>query len=170
MLHIVWGVYHFRPKRLAFRNDYCLSCAAGRRAAQIRTFDAVHIFWIPLLPLGFWKRWVCTACGREPHVNPKTRRGFKWAGVFILLLFSAVSWAMPVTPDFVVGSWIFRIAAPVGAILTLVHLLRTKKEPSLMARLATIEPADDTVCPFCGAQLLMLGSQCSCPVCGVVRS
>ena len=49
------------------------------------------------------------------------------------------------------------------------HLLRTPKEPALKARLATIPPAADTVCPFCGAQLLMLGSQCSCPVCGVVR-
>jgi len=90
--------------------------------------------------------------------------------LLILLLFSAVSWAMPVTPDFVAESWIFRIAPPVGAILTLVHLLRTKKEPSLKARLASIPSAADTVFPFCAARLLILGSQCSCPVCGVVRS
>jgi len=126
-LIIVYGVYRWMAKRVAFRNDYCLACG-------------------------------------------ETRRGFKWAGLFILMLFAAVSWAMPVEPDFVAGSWIFRIAAPVGAILTLVHLLRTKKEPTLKARLATIQPAADNVCPFCGAQLLMLGSQCSCPGCGVVRS
>jgi len=166
---IIYGVYHWQAKRVAFRNDYCLACGEARRAVRMRTFDVGHVFWIPILPGGFWKRWVCTVCGRDPHVNTKTRRGFKWVGIPILLLFSAVSWAMPVTPDFVAGSWIFRIAAPVGAVLTLVHLLRTKKEPSLKARLATIQPAADTVCPFCGTQLLVLGSRCSCPICGVVR-
>jgi len=169
-LFIVYGVYRWKAKRVAFRNDYCLACGEARRAVQVRTFDVGHIFWIPILPAGFWKRWVCTVCGRDPHVSGKTRRGFKWAGLFILVLLAAFFWIVPVEPDIVAGSWIFRIAAPVGAILTLVHLLRTKKESTLKARLPTVQPAADTVCPFCGAQLLMLGSQCSCPVCGVVRS
>ncbi len=170
MLFIVYGVYHWRAKRVAFRNDYCVACGEARRAVQVRTFDVGHIFWIPILPVGFWKRWVCTVCGRDPHVSTKTRRGFKWAGVFILLLFAVVFWIVPVEPDSAAIFWGLRFAAPVGAILTLVHLLRTKKEPTLKARLARIPPAADTVCPFCGAQLLMLASQCSCPVCGVVRS
>ena len=170
MLHVVYGVYHWRAKRMAFRSDYCLACGEARRAVQVRTFDVGHIYWIPILPGGFWKHWQCTVCGHDPHVNTKTRRGFKWAGLFILLLFSAAFWVMPVTPDIVAMAWIFRIAAPVGAVLTLVHLLRTKKEPSLQARLAMIPPATDTMCPFCGTQLLMIGSRCSCPVCGIVRS
>src|SRR5881396_2072394 len=37
-------------------------------------------------------------------------------------------------------------------------------------RLASLPPATDTVCPLCGAQLLTLASQYSCPVCRVVRS
>lgn len=154
---------------MAFRNDYCLACGEARRAVQVRTFDVGHIYWIPILPAGFWKHWQCTVCGRDPRVNTKTRRGFKWAGLFILLLFSAAFWAMPVMPDFVAGTWIFRIAAPLGAILTVAHLLGTRNEPSLKARLASIQPAADTVCPFCGTPLLMLASGCSCPVCGVVR-
>ena len=103
-------------------------------------------------------------------MNEGARRGFKWAGVFILLLFAALFWAEPVTPDFVAGTWTFRIGAPAGAVLTLVYLLRTAKEPSLKARLAMIPPAADTVCPFCGTPLLVLASRCSCPGCGVVRS
>ena len=167
---IIHGAYNFRPKRLAFRNDYCLSCGQARRSVKIRTFDVLHIFWIPVLPIGFWKRWTCTACGRQPHVNTKTRRPMKWAGLLVLLILSAGSWAVPIDRDFVTGSWIFRIGAPLGAILVFAHLLQTPKEPSLKERLATIHPASDTVCPFCGAQLLILASHCSCPVCGVVRS
>jgi hypothetical protein len=125
---------------------------------------------IPILPAGFWKRWVCTVCGRDPHVSGKTRRGFKWAGLFILVLVAFIFWADSAEPDTVAVFWIGRIAAPVGAALLLRHLLRTPKDPTLEARLATVQPAADTVCPFCGAQLLMLGSQCSCPICGVLRS
>ena len=171
MLHLVYGVYKWKPKRLAFRNDYCLKCDAPRRAVQFRTFNVGHIYWIPLFPAGFWKSWVCTVCGHNPRVNPKTRRGFKWVGLFILVLFSAVFWALPADfdPDGGWRIWIFRIGGPLGAALTLLHLLRTKNELSLASRLATIPSASETVCPFCGAQLLILASQCSCPACGVVR-
>lgn len=167
---IVFGVYRWQPKRIAFRNDYCLSCGELRRAVQIRTFNVGHIYYIPILPVGFWKRWLCTICGHDPHVTTKTRRGFKWVGLFILLLFTLVLWALPIEPDSVAFFWILRFAFPLGAVLTLTHLLRTKKEPSLESKLAAIQPASDTVCPFCGAQLLMLASQTSCPVCGVVRT
>ena len=54
---IIHGVYHWSPKQVEFRNDYCLSCSAQRRAIRVRTFDVAHLFWIPILPLGFWKRW-----------------------------------------------------------------------------------------------------------------
>jgi hypothetical protein len=167
---IVHGIYHFRPKRIAFRNDYCLSCVQPCRSVQIRTFDAAHVFWIPVLPLGFWKRWICTACGRQPDVSTKTRRPFKWAGLFVLLSFSVLFWAAPPPPDFLVGGLVMRIGAPLGAILLLVHLLRTSKSPSREERLKAIPPATDTLCPFCGTHLLILASQCSCPVCGILRS
>ncbi|HKV63349.1 MAG TPA: hypothetical protein VJO16_15665 [Candidatus Acidoferrum sp.] len=92
---IVYGVYRWMAKRVAFRNDYCLACGEPRRAVQVRTFDVGHIFWIPILPAGFWKRWVCTVWGCDPHGSGKTRRGAKWVGLFILLLFSVVFWFRP---------------------------------------------------------------------------
>lgn len=162
-------MHEFRPKRLAFRDDYCLACAQPRRSVQIRTFNACHLFWIPVLPLGFWKRWRCTACGRLPHVNSGTRRPFKWLGLVILLISSAAFWYMPVDRNLVIFTWVVRIGAPLGAVLTIDHLLRTPKEQSLQRRLSEIRPATDSACPFCGTQLLMLASECSCPKCGVVR-
>ena len=167
---LIHGIYQFRPKRIAFRNDYCLSCAQPRRSAQFRTFDAAHLFWVPILPLGFRKRWICTACGHQPHVNPGTRRGFKWAGLFILILLGATSWAVTVESDTATMIWIMRVGAPLGSILVAAHLFRTRRDLSLSQRLKTIPTASDTTCPFCFAQLLTLTSQTSCPLCGVVRS
>ena len=170
---IVYGVYHFRPKLVAFRNDYCMTCNTARRTVRIRSFDVGHIFWIPVLPGGFWKRWLCTVCNQDPHVRPGTRRSFKWAGLFILILFSAVSWMMPTDagsgdPDSVIVSWVVRICGPLGAVFTLRHLLRTNKDASLKELLATIQPASDAVCPFCAAQLIP-GPKWICPACGVAR-
>src|SRR5579863_13667 len=167
---LIHGVYHFWPKRVAFRNDFCLGCEAPRLAVAIRTFDVGHVFWIPFLPVGFWKHWTCVVCRRDPHVNPKTRRSFKWAGLVILVLLTAVFWAIPLDPEIEIFTWIVRIAAPVGAILLFAHLRRTPPEPSLRERLSTIPPASDTVCPFCGTPLVAgNGERWSCPGCGVVR-
>jgi len=169
MLHIVYGMYRWKPKRLAVRNDYCLNCDLPRRAVLLRTFNTGHIYWIPLLPLGFWKGWFCSTCGHNPHVNVKTRRGFKWLGLFLLLLFSALFWITPPDPELGPATWVFRVGGPIGSILTLWHLLRTRSNPSFASNVAAIPPAADTLCPFCGVQLITVSSVSSCPKCGVIR-
>jgi len=167
---IVRGAYHFRPKRVAFRNDYCLSCRAPRRSVAVRSFDVGHIFWIPILPVGFWRHWVCSECGRNPHARSKARRYFKWAGLYSLVSASVAFWAVPVDSEFAIGSWIVRIAAPAGAILLFVGLLRAPKALSLRKNLASIPPAADTVCPFCSIPLVPgTRERLSCPTCNIVR-
>jgi hypothetical protein len=72
--------------------------------------------------------------------------------------------------DFEAGCWIIRIAAPVGAILVFIHLLRSHGEPSLRERLATIPSAADSTCPFCATPLVCgTSARWSCPACSVVR-
>jgi hypothetical protein len=166
---IVYGVYKFKPRRVAFRNDYCLTCSQPRRAQQIRTFNAFHIFWIPLIPLGFWKQWLCTKCGSGPHYRRTTRRGFKWVGFALLVLFSVALWVLPVDPEVATGIWVLRAGLPVGAALTLRHLLRTPKDIPLEEQLAAIPPADDTNCPFCRVPLVLTSSGPYCPSCAAVR-
>ncbi len=168
-MFIIHGVYHFWPKRVAYRNDYCLGCQAPRRAIAMRTFDVGHVFWIPILPVGFWKHWECTVCARDPHVNVKTRRSFKWAGLVCLILVSLMFWLGPVEsePAF---HWAFRIVPLVLALPLLLHLLHTPAEPSLKQRLALIPPATEAVCPFCSTPLLSeTNGRWSCPGCGIVR-
>jgi hypothetical protein len=165
---IVHGVYHFWPKRVAFRNDYCLTCHRARRSVAIRTFDVVHLFWVPVLPLGAWKHWKCANCGRDPHLNPKTRRLFKWAGLVVMIIFSAAFWIVPLDPPDQWISWLFRLGGPIGAVLLFVHLLRSPKDTSLRQELQAIAPANDTICPFCDTPLLA-GPRWLCPSCGSVR-
>lgn len=165
---IIHGVYHFWPKRVAFRNDYCLTCQVPTRSIAIRTFDVGHIFWIPILPVGFWKHWQCGRCDSEPHTSPTTPPFFKWAGLCILFFFSLLSWAEPVKPPDAWISWLFRTGSPLAGLLLFVHLLRLPKQPSLRVSLRSIPPANDMVCPFCDTPLLA-GPRWSCPQCGAVR-
>jgi hypothetical protein len=165
---IIHGTYHWSPKRVAFRNDFCLTCEAPRRAVQLRTFDVLHLFWIPVLPLGFWKRWFCASCGQQPSFNQRTRFGFKVAGLVILILMSFAFWLTPIEPGDEILFWAFRLGAPVAAIATLIHLRRANRDPSYSERLRSIPAASDTVCPFCDVSLVAMPDW-SCPGCGVRR-
>jgi hypothetical protein len=162
---IVHGVYNFKKKLVGFRNDYCMRCQAQRRAVQLRMFNVVHIFWIPLVPLGFWKQWICTVCGKNPHETQVTRRGFKWAGLMVLLFIAVVFWMIPPEAGWM---WALRIILPIASATLLIYLLRTPGDVSLKERLATVQPATDMTCPFCAAPL-MVGDRCYCPGCGAVR-
>jgi len=167
---VIRGAYHFRPKRVAFRDDYCLSCGAPCRSIAFRTFDVGHVYWIPILPVGYWRHWVCSTCGRKPHKNPKMRRYFRWTALGSLVGASISLWALPVDSSFAIVSWVARFAAPAGAIFLSIRLLGVSRDLSLRKKLKSIPPTSDTVCPFCAVRLIAgTSSRFSCPACQIVR-
>jgi hypothetical protein len=170
---IVHGIYRFSKKFTAFRNDFCANCGLPCGAVQIRTFDVHHIFWLPLIPVGFKKRWYCTRCDQQSDVYAGTRRPFKWIGLFLLLLLSPLLWFLPLEGEqdrgFVIFIRVLRFGAPFAAILTAWHLRRTRNERSRQDWLSHVPPADDANCPFCQTPLMVLSGQGSCPSCGALR-
>lgn len=168
-MFLIHGTYHLSPKRVAFRNDFCLKCGVPRRAFQIRTFDLLHIFWVPLLPLGFWKRWRCGTCGSDPHANVRTRRSYKIAGIAILLLMGVGFWLAPMEKDLVEVTWAFRIGAPLLAVWAVWNVVKTPVEPSLARRLAEIPANEDAACPVCGFPLANTPNW-HCSHCGLRRA
>ena len=169
---LIHGVYHWWPKRVGFRNDYCRSCEGPRRAIATRTFDVGHIFFVPVLPVGFWKHWSCTQCRRHPHAAVQTRRIFKWMGLVCLILLSVMFSTLPVPdPSVATLALALRLLPAGGAIALFINLLMTPKDPKLRELLAAISPAEDSVCPFCATPLMAgnSGGRWACPACGVVR-
>lgn len=157
---IIHGTYHWKPRRVAFRNDYCRTCEAGRLSVLIRTIDFLHAFWIPILPLGVWSRWHCTHCSSRPHESTRTRRGYKIAGAVILALLSAAAWApWPVLPSDLTDRimlWALRLGLPLATVLTIRSAVRHQPEPNFKRLLEQVLPYEGWQCPLCGGQLFNL--------------
>src|SRR3989338_1357270 len=131
---IVHGTYFLARKLVAYRNDYCLSCNAERMAFQRRTFDVHHIFYVPLLPLGFWKRWHCSACDRNPHESPRIlRRSFKWAGIVLLVVASLSGWLVSTRekPGDTIVIWCMRLGGPIAVAWALWATLKSPPDVRL---------------------------------------
>ena len=151
---ILFGTYRLGRRRLAYRNDFCLSCEEERISEQHRTFDLFHIFWIPLLPLGFRKRWHCTECGNNPHERVKTSKPIKIAAVVLLAIFSIVMWTMPIeSPDDAIGAWVMRILVPAGLVAMIISIVRDKGAVNIEDKLQSIAPLEGDTCHFCGGYL-----------------
>lgn len=168
---IIHGRYFWGRRVLAFRNDYCLTCKAPRLAFLHRTFDVFHLFWIPVLPLGFWQRWHCDRCGADPHERVTTSVVFKWIGVVLLAVFAAVTWAPDVARD--IPDPLARLALRLGmmvAVLVAAWLAAHSRPPEdLREKLRSVQANRDGTCPRCGTTLTVAAPWYRCGKCGLER-
>ncbi len=174
---VVFGVHRFKPKRVAYRNDFCLNCDQPRLAQRIRSFFVGHLYWIPLLPLGFWKEWRCVTCGVDPA--RRTRTGQTGLVVLLAVLTALVAAIFTVgavsewkNPDGPVFGWVSAALWGFAAALIFIHTRMKKTVPWKVARLHVV-PSNPNACAFCGGALQITSGdpdpQHHCPVCGVDR-
>ncbi len=165
-MFVIHGSYHWLPRVTAFRRDYCRNCESDTTSVLIRTLDVFHIFWLPLLPWGMWSRWHCRACGSRPHVNTRTRKGYKIAGLVALALISLAFWApgLQIEEDPSV-LWTFRLGLLVAMAALAVSIYRHRVEPHFKRRLAQVVPHTESSCLLCGGTLVF-GSPQQCKSCG----
>jgi hypothetical protein len=167
----VHGTYSWGDKRVAYRNDYCMSCNAPRMAFQHRTFEVYHLYWIPILPLGFWRRWRCGVCGNDPHANVRTRRSLKWAGSAILGLLALSAWAVSPErkPEESAYIWALRVGGPIAFVWAVRATLKSPPDVRVEDLLRTVSPVVDVHCPECGVMLFPEEPAWRCPQCGMRR-
>jgi hypothetical protein len=91
LMFITAGRYQYCRRTVAYRNDYCLSCADNTVSQQQRTFDVFHVYFFPVLPLGFRRHWYCVRCKQNPHTRVKTSQGIKILGLCMFSLFAVIS-------------------------------------------------------------------------------
>ena len=92
---IVLGSYRVAPKLVADRNDWCNHCDRPVLAQQWRSFYLGHVYWIPFLPLGFYKTWAARSVARTPELACRLQRAVCVTGLLVLSLMFAVSLSGP---------------------------------------------------------------------------
>jgi len=133
---------------------------------QIRTLDVLHVFWVPLLPIGAWSRWYCATCGARPHSATTTRRGFKIAGALALLIGSIAGWFVPAGEEVDFFTlWTMRIGLPVALFFTIRSIVAHRDEPAFQERLARVGEFAGHECPLCSG-ILVTGADLACSRCG----
>jgi hypothetical protein len=163
---VVYGTYYLRQKLTAFRNDYCIQCKAPHVALQYRSFEVGHVFWIPILPKGFWKRWVCRSCGRDPHWQVASS-GVKWLGIVLLGLLALSTWTTsPEKTSDATMLWVLRLGLPIAVLALWSSIGRSRISQD---KIRGVRPYAEQTCPACGGRLGLRGRGRSCGACGAVQ-
>jgi hypothetical protein len=169
---LIHGVYHWRPKPVAFRNDYCIPCGAERVVIQVRTIDVWHTFWIPLVPLGAYRRWWCSECGRRPDLSRTARRSIKVLLAVVLAGLAGLMWFVPASSsdsgDTIVA-WSMRLLFSSSFLAVLWWIAQGSDDVERRKRLPHIQPSQATECPLCKLSL-QLTEPARCIKCGVIRA
>jgi len=166
---VIFGYRAFGSKPVAFRDDHCLTCAKTVVSLQLRSFYWLHLFWIPLVPIGFWKVWRCPSCGQPPHARTRSSPKLMRLLVAITCAVAAIAaWGSPVESDGAVLQWLLRLGAPVGALGAVAWYVWTPRDPNLAAILRTIPPSRTTQCPICSGAVA--DTAATCTSCGARRA
>lgn len=164
-MFVVWGTYHWAPRIVAFRQDWCTVCQRETLVLGNRTIDVGHVFWIPLLPFGRWTRWRCSQCARDPGASAATRRPLRivaWLLVSLLALSFVLATSDPVmtAPE---TAWFARGFAVLTIGFMTWWAFRSLGGKSYKEQRAAVTPFQGDVCPVCDGALAhsMDGSACS---------
>ena len=152
---VVFGTYSFAKKPVAYRADYCRSCEGERMTFAIRSFDAFQVFWIPVLPLGFWTRWYCGQCQAHPHEAVGVSRWVRWfVGAFFLFL-AVICWGAALTTEGTAGTdmWIGVAVTTIAALLSLAWAKKGKVDSYKVLR-AQVRAFDGATCPLCDGRVV----------------
>lgn len=164
------GIYKFAKKRVAFRCDYCRHCARESLSVAVRSFRFLHIFWIPILPLGFWTEWSCVSCGQDPHLDTVASRPMKIIVAVLLFMIVLVFWYpvfFPVSlPNNSVQFWVMRTGLAVLFILSVLWI-RQDSTSKMQQELPGVQPYRESTCPFCQGMLMQEYEGAKCVSCDI---
>ncbi|MGO8690111.1 MAG: hypothetical protein ACLQLG_10790 [Thermoguttaceae bacterium] len=161
---LVHGRYRFGTKRVACRNDYCTHCRGPTFTEGYRSFVVVHLYFIPLIPLGFYTRWVCARCRNDPAGKRPARAWLLLFGLVAGLVAMGVVFSVPWPDNDIEAKWGLRAIFTAFTSLVLYNLVRTDRGAYREAR-ENVAPLGHDRCPYCGEPLPSMPE----PPCGKCR-
>lgn len=176
MIPVHIGTYKFLKKRDGYTVDYCDTCKDYTQCDSIRYLSVLHWMWIPILPLGISRDWICHTCKKPPRTVHSVREIAGWTvGLLssgVMSLAFLYCWVLiQMKKGIALGGDIeFLIGALIAGLVSLYTLFRLRKvliyrktirERRKPAQRYTIES-----CLECGC-VLNPNPRPHCPECGL---
>lgn len=169
---IIAGMYYFGRKIIGVRKDFCANCKRECISQQWQSFYCYHLFFIPLIPLGWHRDWVCTLCMQDPRRKPMLKPLLTILGILVALICGALAFSAWMSPTEEFGgakvSWTLRVL-PLAVSVFLIWLIFLRPrapEPSIEQGRAMLTPLNDQECFFCHGPLEPY-PKLHCPSCKV---
>ena len=164
---IIHGIYKIFRRKIAYKNVLCNHCNEIKHSEQLRALYFMHLYFIPLLPLGSYKYWECGKCKNDPHARTKESKWMLWFGVvvFSIMLF-ATFFAGNIPKEDANVMLIGQIALGSLVIYCGYKLNRNGK----IKNAAIINPIYiDENCHYCKDKLVKVNSGMMCEKCNLLR-
>jgi hypothetical protein len=151
MIH--YGVYRFGRKRVACRNAYCTTCDSSQFAEGYRSILVMHVFWIPLLPIGTDVSWFCARCGNTTDAKRPSRPFVLIAGMLcgVLLMFVGIMIGMTTVDGWNVGGGVALFGTTMAA--GLFYLIKKQNYGRYAEAIRVVTPLSGESCPYCKTPL-----------------
>ncbi len=148
---MIHGIYHFGSKRVACRNDYCPTCGTACLAEGRRSYQVLHLFFVPVLHLGHTVRWFCPTCDRPTNQRP-LEPFILLGGAIVGVLFAILGLIILFSASDHFTGLIVTTCGSLLAILTLRLLIQQNCYASSNRDLPEILPLPQAHCPYCHAR------------------
>lgn len=163
---LIHGVYKFLPRRLAYKGCWCNHCEKITYSEKRTAWYVLHLYWVPLLPLGRYSFWRCEQCDQDPSERVRESVTLLVLGViafsifFLALLFPFIPTR---DPEFI---WIARVVL-LGLITYCVYLIWSRRNAK--AEVIPIHAYASNDCRYCGEKLILFEQQRFCEHCQIYR-
>jgi hypothetical protein len=164
MIHV--GIYYFGSKRVACRNDYCTVCREPTLGEGRRSIVVLHLFFVPLLPLGMKTRWFCIACRQETDAKRPSRKGILIAGMGFGGLMALVG-VTGMTEGHELLPGLGLVGFGLGLMALLGWMIRSRSFAEYKEWKRMIPPLGTAACPYCEQPVTTVGKTVRCPACDV---
>ena len=152
-MFVIFGSKDFSHKCVGYASDFCESCKRPAMIEKWRSFRWVHLFMVPLVPIGYRKRWSCCMCGQDPNGEKTSRIGNVGAALIVGLFAWFMYWG-GAEDGLSVSYVIFLTFLGAVSVSFLVSAIFHKSGPTEERQNATIPPVDTNNCAYCGGSLV----------------
>jgi hypothetical protein len=153
-MFLIFGIKRFGHKKVGYGKDFCNSCQNEAVVERYRWFSWIHIFFIPLIPVGYYSHTRCTICTNDP--NAKVRTPIWQKGIFLIVI-AGLNWVL--YQDGLLTNLSYGLVIKLISMLMFIGcgywIYKGRNEVSKKERRKQLTPVDQKTCIMCEGDIVV---------------